>query len=258
MIDPDHIPFAWARRELSFTAAITRGHKGKRARLVQELLTLAGHAVAIDAGFGPATEAGVRGFQKGVGLALTGSVDAAPFAALTAPLRRALTPIDRGKAGLGALVVRYAEQHADEHPREVGGQNAGPWVRLYMHGNEGPPWAWCGGFVSLILRQACDTLGLTLPIAPSFSCYALAVDARHRGILKSGAAVTGAVPPGSLFLQRRSASDWVHTGIVVTASPASFATIEGNTNDAGDREGYEVCRRIRSYESKDFVVLPAA
>lgn len=25
----------------------------------------------------------------------------------------------------------------------------------------------------------------------------------------------------------------------------SFRTIEGNSNDAGDREGYEVCERIR-------------
>jgi hypothetical protein len=49
--------------------------------------------------------------------------------------------------------------------------------------------------------------------------------------------------------------DWVHTGLVLSAGKETFETIEGNTNDAGDREGYEVCRRVRGYKGKDFIVL---
>jgi hypothetical protein len=47
----------------------------------------------------------------------------------------------------------------------------------------------------------------------------------------------------------------VHTGIVLKAAQNVFLTIEGNTNDDGGREGYEVCRRIRGYEAKDFIII---
>jgi hypothetical protein len=63
------------------------------------------------------------------------------------------------------------------------------------------------------------------------------------------------VPPGSIFLNRRVGGDWVHTGIVTGAAADTFETIEGNTNDAGDREGYEVCRRVRGYGNKDFIMV---
>jgi hypothetical protein len=42
-------------------------------------------------------------------------------------------------------------------------------------------------------------------------------------------------------------------GIVAAARPDAFHTIEGNTNDAGDRDGYEACARVRGYDRKDFV-----
>lgn len=36
-----------------------------------------------------------------------------------------------------------------------------------------------------------------------------------------------------------------HTGIVEKVENGMLHTIEGNTNDTGSREGYEVCRRVR-------------
>ena len=85
----------------------------------------------------------------------------------------------------------------------------------------------------------------------------LAADAKKRAVFLPGAKVSspGNIPPGSLFLSRQSIKDWVHTGLVVTTRGDSFDSIEGNTNDAGDREGYEVCRRVRGYKNKDFVVI---
>ena len=61
--------------------------------------------------------------------------------------------------------------------------------------------------------------------------------------------------PGSIFLRRRIAGDWTHTGIVIKATPDAFMTIEGNTNDMGSREGYEVCRRFQGYKGRDFVTI---
>lgn len=37
-----------------------------------------------------------------------------------------------------------------------------------------------------------------------------------------------------------------HTGFVEKVEGGLIHTIEGNTNDTGSREGYEVCRRIRN------------
>ena len=54
---------------------------------------------------------------------------------------------------------------------------------------------------------------------------------------------------------RKTPTDWTHTGIVAEIHPEFFRTIEGNTNDDGVREGYEVCTLTRSYTSKDFVLL---
>lgn len=36
-----------------------------------------------------------------------------------------------------------------------------------------------------------------------------------------------------------------HTGFVERIEGSKIHTIEGNTNDTGSREGYEVCRRVR-------------
>jgi hypothetical protein len=54
---------------------------------------------------------------------------------------------------------------------------------------------------------------------------------------------------------RKTASDWTHTGIVVEVGPEGFKTIEGNTNDEGVSNGFEVCMRSRSYKDKDFILL---
>jgi hypothetical protein len=42
---------------------------------------------------------------------------------------------------------------------------------------------------------------------------------------------------------------------VIAPREEVFETIEGNTNDEGSREGYEVCHRVRGYGSKDFILV---
>lgn len=234
-----------------------KGMKGKKVRLIQEWLCLHGYHIAIDGDFGDATDTAVRQFQKEKKLKVDGIVEGKTFDKLVLPMSEALEEISPGKKGLGQMVVAYAEKHLEQHPLEVGGQNRGPWVRLYMQGNEGSDWPWCAGFVSFILKQACKSLNVALPIQTSFSCDSLAFSAKERGLFlkESEAKDKNTIVSGSLFLERRTPTDWVHTGIVLSAENNIFHTIEGNTNDDGDREGYEVCRRIRNYENKDFIVL---
>jgi hypothetical protein len=244
-------------KELTFDGPFKRGQKSKRVRFVQECLCLGGLATGIDNDFGGATEESVNRFQKAEGLPQTGIVDKATFDALTAPFHAALSPIAPGARSIGALTVAYARQHLKQNPREVGGENCGPWVRLYMDGNEGRPWAWCAGFATYVLRQAAQSLGLPMPVPRTFSCDTLGNQAEAMGMLlrEPPTGQISRIKPGALFLVRQSQFDWVHTGIVTAVRPDSFDTIEGNTNDSGDREGYEVCARIRGYKSRDFILM---
>jgi len=244
-------------KELELRAVTRRGDTGEGVKRIQEWLCLNGVRVVIDGRYGAATEAAVRRYQATVAVAEDGVVSPDLFKRLVLPMRRALDPIPVNGRSLRELVVAHAQQHLAQHPREVGGQNRGPWVRLYLGGREGTQWAWCAGFVCFCLRQACDALGIAPPIQPSFSCDSLAASARKESrFLPEGDRATGLqLAAGSLFLVRRSAHDWTHTGIVTAVSADHFDTIEGNTNDDGSREGYEVCARVRDYGGKDFVVI---
>jgi len=243
--------------DMELGTTLSRGSRGIKVRLVQEWLTLHDLHVAVDGAFGPATEFAVRQFQKKKSLPQTGRVTRETFDELVAPMSRAAAGIEPGGRGLGALVVAFTRQHLKEHPREVGGQNSGPWVRLYMNGNEGAAWPWCAGFVSFVLNQACRSRGVSTPIQPSFSCDSLAASAKQRGrfVSESEAGTAKPITPGAIFLNRRTPTDWVHTGIVLRAREDVFETIEGNTNDQGSREGFEVCQRIRGYTQKDFILV---
>lgn len=243
--------------ELILDKNCKKGSKGRKVKLIQEWLSLHGFHVVIDSDFGPATDSAVREFQKKNVLKPDGIVGKSTFAKLIKPMTDALKPIAAGDKSLGQMVVAYAEQHLKQTPLEIGGQNRGPWVRLYMDGNEGPDWPWCAGFASFILKQACQTLEVALPIETSVSCDVLAGEAKQKGIFLTEAKASNRklIRPGSLFLASRTETDWVHTGIVVKADEAVFQTIEGNTNDDGGREGYEVCKRIRGYQKKDFIVI---
>lgn len=243
--------------ELVLGRFLQKGSKGKRVRLIQEWLCLNNIHVCVDGDFGPATKEAVRQFQEREGLKADGIVNKKTYSRLIFSMKQALTPIKVNERSLGEMIISYAVQHTQQHPREIGGQNKGPWVRLYMNGHEGPQWPWCAGFACFILKNACKTLEVSLPIKPSFSCDSLAVDAKQRGLfLKENNVLDKTrITPGSFFLVRRTSTDWIHTGIVESAGEDFFYSIEGNTNDEGNREGYEVCQRIRGYKKKDFIVF---
>lgn len=236
---------------------------------VQEWLCLHGFHTATDGVLGPATVYQIELFQRRKGLIPDRVVGQKTFRMLTEPMREALstrmtnlsTPLS-----FRQLVVDIAKQHLKSHPREVGGQNRGPWVRLYMQGNEGDLFAWCAGFTCFIFEQAAamrrgSLFGDTCqsPLEYTFSCDALAQQARKKVgdrldfIFKREENAHKLVRPGDIFLNRHTDIDWVHTGIVTAVSEDVFHTIEGNTNDTGSREGYEVCARTRAYINRDFI-----
>jgi hypothetical protein len=126
-----------------------------------------------------------------------------------------------------------------------------------MKGNEGMQWAWCNGFVSFALHQVADILERE-PIMPYFYGVDQMVDwAKSEGRFIEEADYVK-VKDGDLFVNRHKSrpNDWVHTGIITQKMESSvFGTIEGNTNDEGSRDGYELCERTRSPKNKDFISM---
>ena len=236
-----------------------KGSGGTPVRLIQGWLCLGGFALSADGEFGPATARQVKAFQKQKGLKPTGAVDSATYDALTAPMHAALAPLPPA-ASLGAMVVAYAKQHLAQHPREVRLMpNDGPWVRLYTDGHEGEAFPWCAGFATFILKQACETMGSSMPIARTLSCDQMAATAKASRIFlpSPSTAERKRITPGSMFLRRAVSGGlaYAHTGIVTKADADTFASIEGNTNDGGSFEGIEVIDRVRSYDRMDFVLI---
>jgi len=243
--------------DLELDKTYRRGSTGPKVTLIQEWLCLNDFNAVIDGDFGPATKRAVKRFQEARGLDVDGEVGPLTFGELVAPMKAALKPIARNGLSLGQMTAAYATQHVRQHPREVGGQNRGPWVRLYMKGMQGLESPWCAGFACYILNQACETVGVPLPLAVSFSSSALAASAKQKGIFLKGspADVSPKVLPGNLFLVRGGPTGWKHTGIVIEPLADVFNSIEGNTNDEGSNEGYEACQRVRNYADKDFILI---
>jgi hypothetical protein len=247
---------SWIRAEVELEREVSAGNRGNAVRRVQEWLNLHGFGIAIDEAFGPVTERAVSQFQTHSGLAATGVVDATTYAAMVAPMTQVLRQRLNMSVGTGDAVLDYARAHLAVHPREVGGQNRGPWVRLYMLGSEGEAFPWCAGFVTFLIEQACQSMLIDKPIAGSGSCDSLAAQAKAAGrFLPESQVVAANLPAGSIFLVRRTDTDWTHTGLVTGGDGVAFDTIEGNTNDDGVREGFEVCARSRGYAGKDFILL---
>lgn len=228
------------------------------AKRVQEWLSLHGYGLVIDSDPGPATRNALGKFQARVGVGDdVGYLGRATWEQLVTPMARAFVmpraaDATGRKRTLRELVKILAGQHLAQQPREVGGDNRGPWVRAYTGGHDGKDWRWCAGFAGTIVQQAAEAAGIAQPLPFTLDCDQIESFARHNGRLipesKQGLA------PGDVFLCVNG-EDAFHTGIVTGVSQEYFATVEGNANAGGSPNGNEVCQRTRGYAKKRFISL---
>jgi lysozyme family protein len=266
-IDTSGADFKHVKAELAYPGLLKNGSsttakKKTATRHVQEWLNIHDCVTSIDGDFGVSTQTQLRRFQLEAGREPTGELDAETWALLTAPMRSALAMIDHGAApSLESAVLNVAKQHIAERPVEVGGNNRGPWVRLYMRGREGKDQKWCAGFTCLIVAQAARDLNIDMPFPRQVGVDALVGDAKDTGRYikesEAGDSTTrkSKIPPGSLFVVRRTSSDWTHVGIVLALKSTTFDTYEGNTGGDGGTDGANARRGNRSYGKKDFLRL---
>lgn len=132
----------------------------------------------------------------------------------------------------------------EERPR---GSNAGADVEKYLKSvGLGKGYSWCMAFVYWCAVEVARETGKPNPLA------------KTGGVLaqwnKMPPERKKAVPmAGDVFIMYFGKGTG-HTGFVTKIDGANVHTIEGNTNDEGSREGYEVARRIRSIKSiKGFI-----
>lgn len=259
--------FAHVAAELDYPGLLkvgsgTSAAQKKAVRRVQEWLNIHDFVTAIDGGFGDSTAEQLGKFQRARSRQPSGELDEETWALLTAPMRRALATIDHGgSSSLEEAVVRVARQHIGESPVEVGGNNCGPWTRLYMKGSEGFDQKWCAGFVCFVVAQAARDLNVPVPFKRQVGVDELVKDAKTDGRFIAEGTLPDAISrrsklrPGYIFVVRNSPNDWVHTGLVLGLNDQTFDTLEGNTGGDNGTDGANARQSNRPYRGKDLLRL---
>lgn len=135
---------------------------------------------------------------------------------------------------------------AQRKVREEGAANSGARVAEMLKNagiNVAAPW--CAAAVQLWTDTAASGLAVPNPLdAVKLEAY---VQSYHEWAKAEGAIVKPeAALPGDLVLFNFGGKRWDHIGLLIEAPVgSSFRTVEGNTNDAGSREGDGVYIRLR-------------
>lgn len=125
------------------------------------------------------------------------------------------------------------------------GSNSGPIVDKYLKSvGLAPGFSWCMAFVYWCCKEANPNNILFRTGGVLKQWNKTAADHRHTVPL-----------PGDIFVMDFGGG-LGHTGFVENVVGDTIQTIEGNSNDEGSREGYEVCRRTRKISAcKGFIRL---
>ena len=136
---------------------------------------------------------------------------------------------------------------------EIGRSNSGPEVNQYLKFvglSPGNPW--CCAYVVYRVYKAAHEIGVDVGFKITGSCQVLYLWAKAKKLVHT-------VPvAGDVFLQWHSKLDrYAHAGFVRSISPTgkSFVTVEGNSNDDGSRDGYEVCSNTRKIVPGKYVFV---
>ena len=228
-----------------------------------------------DGDFGPMTADAVSLFQYRAGLPITGLVDAdnwralekakLPAASLDFCDTRFVGRLLRSAVGFEPqmLLANIAVPYLGA--KETGDNRAGTDSRMQeifeadnlKSGDATDGYPWCAAFVSLCTQKLIAAYpayyaGVTPPREPSVARFLNEWAVHERCLIfKPGSAIIPPVP-GDIVVFTFS-----HIGIVEEGQLGSVKTIEGNTNEAGSREGTSVLRKSRPHNLiRRFIRLP--
>lgn len=148
-----------------------------------------------------------------------------------------------------ALSIAQSQTGQCEAPK---GSNSGPMVNKYLlSAGLAPGYAWCQAFVYWCYASAAAQLAIRCPAirtAGVQECWNKTPALQK--ITKADALNNPhLILPGHQFILLFGAGTG-HTGIVESIDGTTITTIEGNSNNDGSREGYEVVRHQRNLTDK--------
>lgn len=262
----------WYLEEVKFPGLIAQGSSNKMAvRRIQEWINLHRYyngtktKIEVDDDFGGITKLAIDGFQKTMNIPVTGECDQRTWNYLVQPMKMAFEGATLVSDDLRVMALNRAKMMLDFSPRELG-QNCGPWVRAFMHGHDGKWAAWCAGSVSTIFHlereRALDRGVKNVPeiFKWSWSVPDMVKEAKEKNLYIDMVEVEMRVfEAGDLFVVFDKKLGYTHIGLVesviIEKGIALINTIEGNTNDEGSAEGFELCRRTRSLKKRNIAIL---
>lgn len=135
-----------------------------------------------------------------------------------------------------ALRFGIGELGKQEIPK---GSNWGADVKKYLASvGINSPAPWCMSFVYWCFSQAANELGVPNPL---FKTGGVLLQYQKR---KNDFGLRANPQAGDIFIMQFKGG-LGHTGIVEKSDEQFIYTVEGNSNEDGSREGYEVCRHKR-------------
>jgi hypothetical protein len=127
------------------------------------------------------------------------------------------------------LDIAFSQLGVQEEPK---GSNWGKDVKKYLNSvGINFPASWCMAFVYWCHKEA------GLPAIKTGGVLAAWNKGKQYRVTEP--------QPGDVFIMDYG-KGLGHTGIIERVDGEILHTIEGNTNDTGSREGYEVCRKLRN------------
>lgn len=149
-----------------------------------------------------------------------------------------------------SLNIALSQDQVCEKPKN---SNSGPEVDAYLKSvglKAGNPW--CMAFVFWAVDQAAKQMEIKNPLQKTGGVMLQWNTTKCRKLTNRDKGIKA----GDIFIMQ-FAHGTGHTGFVEKVVGGLVYTIEGNTNDDGSREGYEVARRQRALSSiKGFIQLP--
>lgn len=144
------------------------------------------------------------------------------------------------EAKMKHIEIAISQIGVEEIPK---GSNAGPQVNQYLKSvGLNPGYSWCMAFVYWCCKEASVNARLIKTGGVLRMWNEVGRDMKHSTPLT-----------GDIFIMDYG-KGLGHTGFVERVEGMNIHTIEGNTNKEGSRNGYQVCRRIRTIAScKGFI-----
>ncbi len=144
-------------------------------------------------------------------------------------------------------VLEIAKQQSGQK-EEPKGSNRGPMVTQYQNrtGYPGGGVPWCLCFCYWCIDQACRAASIPNALKKTGSCDVVMAWAKQQGVLHTDPKI-GDI---GLVLAARGSLDAVHAFFVTGVDEECVRTLEGNSNNDGSREGYEVVPRGRPRSAK--------